>query len=284
MRAVTVAPVQVDHIDLAVAHAGDVSGAIALDRDPERIGAAGLAAARLQRNLRCRSRGQAVCERHQRQRVIVEVRHHQPAAIGGDRKAASLGFDAETLALGMAELDRRSAVLGPAAAFGGEDMDNVIHAARDIEMPPVGGEGEAHIAVGNPQRLDLPGRALGDVEDEDIFVGGGGDGLAARVGEPVIAAGQDQQGLAVGADGGGDRLAGGVAGKIRQMGIEADEAGARRRQGRDAQARRRQRRGGMAGRRGGFRRRLRSGQGEQAGRQDCGILRERAAGHGLVLS
>ena len=125
----------------------------------------------------------------------------------------------------MAELQRRAG-FRPLARLLGEDMHIVIDATGDVECFAIGGEGQTHVTVADLQSLCLHRVAGGEVFHEHIFVRGIRDWLAVGREQPVEAAGEDEERLAVRAERGVHGLAGGVGGKAGEMRVEGLKMGA----------------------------------------------------------
>ena len=115
------------------------------------------------------------------------------------------------------------ATLGPKAVASGEDVDVVVDPAGDVERFAAGGEGQTYECVRYLQDLRLPKRAVGQIEDKDVLVGVGGNPEALGVVEAVVAAGQDEQRVAIGADYRLYGLADGIVGEILEARIEPGE-------------------------------------------------------------
>jgi hypothetical protein len=87
-------------------------------------------------------------------------------------------------------------------------MDVVVDTPGDVELLSARMPGDAVEGVRHPQDLALDRYIAGDVVNEDILVRLLRDTPAGRVVGPVIAARQDEERVAVGADGGGHGLTG----------------------------------------------------------------------------
>src|SRR6185312_8004336 len=110
-----------------------------------------------------------------------------------------------------------------------ENVHIVINAPRNVEVPAIRGERKTDVGVRHLQNLLARGTITTDVIYEHVLVRGRRDPRAAFVVERVVAARQDEKGLAVGTRDGGDRLARYVPGESWQTGIQARETGARSR-------------------------------------------------------
>src|ERR1700730_11166728 len=71
----------------------------------------------------------------------------------------------------------------------GENVHGVFFATRNVKFVPVGIPCEAVESARHLQNLHLAGRAAGDIENENVFGGRGGDGASLRVVNDVVAAG-----------------------------------------------------------------------------------------------
>ncbi len=241
-----------DVVDLAVADAGDIGDVVALELDPERVFAAryaggnwtvhGFAGAQVEF---AADRPVAVGVGEHADRVVFVVGDQQAAAVGGDGYAGRFGRGHEAKAAGVAGrcvcLRQVTECDGlrerPGACLLREDLHVIRVAAGDEKGVSVGGKDNAAVAIGDRDGLLLERRRAGNIEHKDPLgrVGGVGFAGVGAVGVilEVVAAGQDQQRFAVGADGGGDRLADGVAGIVGKAGIQRFEAGTLRSQRRD---------------------------------------------------
>src|SRR5207302_9788699 len=123
------------------------------------------------------------------------------AGVDGDAGGGARGADAE--AGRVAERDGRGGFGEAAGGVAGEGVDVVVDAAGDVEGVAAGGPGQADEGVGDLHDLLLARRVGGDVEDEDVLVRFGGDAAAVGAVVAVVAAGEDQERVAVGSDGGG---------------------------------------------------------------------------------
>ncbi len=224
---------QRDHVDLTIPLARHIGRAAALDRDPIGVFAAGHAILRgvddagAQRHL-----GHSAARQiDHRKTVVIEIRDHQLAAVLRHRESGRLRLNLEPVAAQverrlrqrqMTQRDRR-ALLGPDAVRQGKRMDIVGDTARDIEMLAIRREGDAHERVGHLQHLLLHRRAVRNIIDEHVFVRSRRNHVRRSVFHQIIAAGQDQQGLAIRADRGGHRLAGRVGRERRKARVQRAE-------------------------------------------------------------
>ena len=96
-------------------------------------------------------------------------------------------------------------------------MQVVVDATGDVELAAVRAPDDSAESVRHQYDLLFRGNAgRRDIKHEHVFAGILGQDIAAGIELVVVAAGQDEQGLAVGTDSGGFRAIGEVVWKIGQ--------------------------------------------------------------------
>src|SRR5262249_20187527 len=135
-------------------------------------------------------------EIYQRNRVIFIVSSEQPAAGGVNGDASNDRAVGPKFPLAHARHTQPGFVLqldgvagfGPTAAAFSEDVNVVVYSAGGVKMFAVWRPGQPSVGVGYLQGLALDRRRLGDIENENVFVGLGQDGMAIGVKVAVVSA------------------------------------------------------------------------------------------------